>query len=188
MFIDGEEEAKKEKSILNSPLEFTKKIYEQKGVSIKLPSKQGADSFVTSKSGIRTNFGIYNQDSNCLIDVNSNADFNEKIQGKVTYIRIVVSDFSSFASRNECVKSALDQLLPIILNEGYASILKAKIYEEGTINKEFSKEQLEAYAKTLSPVIFDGGFLFESLNVGVLSTPSAFEVHMTDCSNVKCGE
>jgi len=188
VFIEGSQETAIPEGMLRSPLEFTTKIYNTNGSSVKLPSKQGSDAFVLSKTAIKTTIGVYNQNSTCFIDVSTSAGFDEKSEGRPNYVRIIISDPSSFASRNECAKVAMESMLPLVLNDGYASLVKAKIYEEGTILKEFSKEQLEAYAKTLTPVLFDGGFLFESLNIGLLSTPIVFEIHITDCGNVKCGE
>lgn len=187
-YIHYEDEKKVEQDLLLSPLEFAQKIYSAKGMNIKLPSKNSKETYTNSETAIKTTIGVYNQKSTCFIDVSSNANFNSKNAGKPSYVRIVISDPTSFASRNECVKLTLENILPTVLYGGYASIVKSKIYEEGTLNKEFSIADLESYAKTLQPILFDGGFLFESLNVGLLSTPSVFEIHITDCSNVACGE
>ena len=187
---DGDEMMKE--NLINMPSELGDKIYLKFANGEKLflpnPEKVEESSGIKSNVWVKTSIGLYNAASTCLIDADVSGNFSSEQNGKSHVSRIVISDFSSEESRIECSKVAMEQVLPLILKGAFSGIIKNKIYEEGTIFKTFNKVDIIDASKKNLPLVFDGGFTMETLNVGVLLTPNRFEVYITDCANIKCGE
>lgn len=148
--------------------------------------KSDAAGFTKAQKAVKLNFTFYNNNSHCLIeaDVFTNTVNSED---NIPYAaRVIAINHDSEAGRIECSRIAIDQVLPIILRGGYVGLVKTKIYEDGTIFKTLKPSAGEA--KDGGELFLDGGFVVESLNGGLLLTESRFEVHITDCSIVKCGK
>ena len=191
-FVKSDEEEVLSENIINTPTELSSKIYNKMESNEKLflPNPKKIDDLNTLPANIwvKTTFGLHNNNSTCVIDADVGSNFADKQNGKPYFERIVVTDFSSEESRIECSKHAMEEVLPFLLRGAFAGIVKSKIYDEGTIFKTFEKKEIIEAAKQNAPLVFDGGFLFETLNIGILLTPNRFEVYVTDCANVKCGE
>jgi hypothetical protein len=179
-------------NIINTPTDLSAKIYNKmkKNEKLFLPNPRKIDDLSTLPANIwvKTTLGLHNNQSTCIIDADVGSNFSDKQKGKPYVARIVVIDFSSEESRIECSKRAMEEVLPILLKGAFAGIVKAKIYDEGTIFKTFEKKEIIEAAQQNAPLVFDGGFVLETLNIGVLLTPNRFEVYITDCANIKCGE
>jgi hypothetical protein len=191
-FTESDENEALSENIINTPSDLSAKIYDkmEKNEKLFLPNPQKIDDLSTLPANVwvKTTFGLHNNQSTCMIDADVSGNFSNKQNGKPHVARIVVTDFSSEESRIECSKRAMEEVLPFLLRGAFSGIVKAKIYDEGTIFKTFEKKEIIEAAKQNAPLVFDGGFLFETLNIGVLLTPNRFEVYITDCANVKCGE
>lgn len=155
--------------------------------SFNLVNKKDADKALPKAfKGIKTSFAFYHPSSTCSIELDVNSMRNDTQKGVPYTIKIVVTDFSSEKSRIECSKAAMENLLPAVIQGGFASVIKTKIYEEGTIFTILRPGNMPSTA--LEDSISEGGFVLESLNGALSLTPNRFELYITDCSIIKCGE
>jgi hypothetical protein len=168
-------------------IEDTLNAISASGLSFNLSNKKTSDDKGTKVfKGIKTSFAFYHPNSTCSIEVDISSMFNDTQKGIPYTAKIVVTDFSSEKARIECSKIAIENLLPIILRGGFASIAKTKIYEDGTIFKILRPGNIQS--ENPEEAMLDGGFAVESLNGGLLLTPNRFEVYITDCAIIKCGK
>lgn len=139
-------------------------------------------------SGIKLLSWVYSPNSSCNIEFEVSSGFSKNNNGSTYSAKVMATDFSSVEAKIECSKLAMEKVLPIILRGAFSGIVKAKIFDDGTILKKFSYQEIvDAEAKNL-PLTFDSGFVIEGLNIGILSSPKKFELYITDCKNTKCDD
>ncbi len=190
-FFNSDTETVKEESIILSSEEIAAKFYKHDSIPlINIPSN---GAMIPAFSGIKTITSFYHPNSKCIIEAESNANFDGSSSGKPYTTRIVAFDFNSEEARVECSKIAMEHVLPLILRGAFADIIKGKVLSDGTINKIFNQgkqaesQKADAVLDVSQMQIVDSGFVIENLNIGIVLTPYRFEIYITDCSAVKCG-
>jgi hypothetical protein len=179
-FGEKQAEYNQEDSIILSQTEIIEKFNQENGFNF-LPSSENI-------SGLKLTSSIYSKNSGCNIEFDVSSGFSKNNNGVPYSVKITTTDPSSIESKIACSKIAIEKVLPVVLRGAFAGIIKSKILEEGTISKNFLyNEIIEAESKKI-PLYFDGGFVVEGLNIGIISYPKKFELYITDCKNTKCDD
>jgi hypothetical protein len=176
-FFESKKEAIEYNDVITSQAEIARKFETENGFKF-FGEKQNISS-------IKLTSFVYSPNQSCNIEFEVSSGIGKTNNGGTYYAKITASDVSSVASKIDCSKLAIEKVLPILLQGAFAGIIKAKIFEDGTIFKTFSQKEI---IESKGNLYHDSGFLVENLNIGISSSSNKFEIYITDCKNTKCND